>query len=120
MTIKCVYINPGPEIATVVDEPGTARYVVGNLLVITTNGPPLQADIDAFMGADPASTAEKARLAAIDANIAGFSFAGSTLAQLKAMDNNTFDTWWAANITSFALANNVLKLIARTMLRRVL
>lgn len=63
---------------------------------------------------------ERQRLAAIDSSINGFSFGGSTLAELKAMDNAAFDTWWTANVTNLAQASQVLKLLARTMLRRVL
>lgn len=63
---------------------------------------------------------ELARLAAIDATIQGFSFNGTTLAQLKAMDNAAFDSWWSANITTLAQANTVLKLLARTALHRLL
>lgn len=67
-----------------------------------------------------ALTAEEIRLAAIDANIDGFSFGGKTLTELKAMDNAAFDAWWALNVTTLAQANTVLKLLARASLRRVL
>lgn len=67
-----------------------------------------------------AQAANDARLAAIDSNMSGFSFGGQTLAQLKAMDNAAFDSWWSANVTTLAQANTVLKMIARAMLRRVL
>jgi hypothetical protein len=67
--------------------------------------------------ADAAAAAapEKARVAAVDAAIA----VDATIAQLKAMSNADFDTWWAANVTTLAQANNVLKRIARVVLRRV-
>ncbi len=69
---------------------------------------------------DAAEQAEAGRLAAIDAANAGFAFGGQTLAQLKAMTNAQFDTWWAANVTNAAQAIAVLKLVARALLRRVL
>jgi hypothetical protein len=40
--------------------------------------------------------------------------------QLKAMTSDEFDTWWSANVTTLAQANNVLKRIARVVIRRVL
>jgi hypothetical protein len=70
--------------------------------------------------ADQADINEGTRIAALDATIASFSFGGKTLAELKAMDSATFDTWWTANVTTLAQANTVLKLLARAVLRRVL
>lgn len=61
------------------------------------------------------NAAENARLAAIDASIAG----DSTIAQLKAMTIAEFDTWWAANVTTLAQANNILKRLVRLALRRL-
>ena len=68
----------------------------------------------------PAPTQAQVNGAATDANIAGFSFGGKTLAELKAMSIAEFDTWWAANITNLAQANTVLKLLARAALQRML
>ena len=46
--------------------------------------------------------------------------ADSVVASLKAMTASEFDTWWSANVTTLAQANNVLKRIARVVIRRVL
>lgn len=62
------------------------------------------------------AAAAAARLAAIDAVLA----ADATLATAKAMTNAEFDAWWAANVTNLAQASNVLKRIARVVIRRVL
>lgn len=62
------------------------------------------------------NTAELARLSAVDQAIA----TDSTVSSLKAMTNAEFDTWWAANVTNAAQAINVLKRIARVVIRRVL
>lgn len=80
----------------------------------------LTAAFAGYAAAVAATAADKARLDAIDTTIGGFSFGGSSLAQLKAMDNTAFDSWWTANVTNLAQANTVLKLLARTVLRRVL
>lgn len=74
----------------------------------------------AWAAAQPAMQAEANRLSAIDTTIAGFSFGGQTLGQLKAMDNAGFDSWWSTSVTNLAQANTVLKLLARTVLRRLL
>lgn len=66
--------------------------------------------------APPPATADDLRVAAIEATIA----ADTTLAQLKAMTNAEFDTWWASNITNSAQGNAALKRVARVVLRRVL
>jgi hypothetical protein len=63
---------------------------------------------------------DAARLAAIDAVISGFAVGGATLEQLKAMDNVAFDLWWTANTLTLVQSNVVLKLLMRSMLRRVL
>ena len=91
---------------------GCVRYQVGAWWV-DADSPPVQADVDAIVLPDP-------RLVAVDASIAGFSFGGQTLAQLKAMDNATWDAWWAANITNIAQASALLKFLARTVLRKLL
>lgn len=52
--------------------------------------------------------------------ISGFSFNGTTLAQLKEMTNAEFDTWWDTNIDTTAKALVVLKLLARAAVRRLL
>lgn len=61
-------------------------------------------------------TADELRIAAIDAEIA----ADSTISSLKEMSNTQFDAWWSANVTTAAQAINVLKRIARVVIRRVL
>ena len=76
----------------------------------------LLADWQASDYAAGAQAAEAARKASIDAVIA----ADTTIQSLRAMTNAEFDTWWAANVTNLAQANNVLKRIARVVLRRVL
>jgi hypothetical protein len=39
---------------------------------------------------------------------------------MKPMSNAEFDAWWAANVTTLAQANNVLKRLARVVVRRLL
>lgn len=39
--------------------------------------------------------------------------------QLRAATNAEFDAWWAANVTNFAQASNVLKRLTRLTLRRL-
>ena len=56
-----------------------------------------------------------ARLAVVDTTIA----ADSTVQLLKEMTAAEFDTWWTANVTNLAQANNVLKRIARIVIRRL-
>ena len=46
--------------------------------------------------------------------------ADTTLAQLKAMTNAEFDAWWLANVTTAALAIQVLKRLAKLVIRRLL
>lgn len=69
-----------------------------------------------FYAEEAAKEPERQRIAAIEAEIIG----DTILAALKAMTAAEFDTWWAANVTTLAQANNVLKRIARVLLRRVL
>jgi hypothetical protein len=82
--------------------------------------PPTQAELDAFLVSDAAMRVALAKAATLDDAVSGFSFGGQTLASLKAMDNATFDTWWAANITTLAQANVVLRLLAKAALHRML
>lgn len=70
----------------------------------------------ATIAANQAAAVERERVEAIEGTIA----ADSTVAQLKAMTNAEFDTWWAANVTNAAQAINVLKRVARIVIRRVL
>jgi hypothetical protein len=60
--------------------------------------------------------AEDARKAGIDQAIAN----DSTIQSLKAMSNSALDDWWAANVTNAAQAIQVLKRIARIVLRKLL
>lgn len=71
--------------------------------------------LQAWMDAEALKSANAARLAAIDDVIVG----DATIAALKAMDAAAFDTWWAANVTTQAQANNVLKRVTRAVIRRV-
>lgn len=82
--------------------------------------PPTQAELDAFLTSDAAAQAAAAKVATLDGAVSGFSFGGQTLATLKAMDSATFDAWWAVNITSFAQANVVLRMLAKAALHRML
>lgn len=82
--------------------------------------PPTQAEVDAFVAAQTAGDADRVRIGGIDADVAAFNFGGATLAQLKAMSNAEFNVWWAANVTSLAQANAVLKLLAKAALHRLL
>lgn len=61
-------------------------------------------------------TSEEVRCQAITDTI----IADTTIAALKAMTVAEFDTWWAANVTTLAQANNVLKRLARVVIHRVL
>lgn len=72
------------------------------------------AEIDARRNAPP--DPEVVRKAQIEQAIA----ADSVIAQLKAMTNAEFDAWWAANVTTAAQAIQVLKRLARVIIRRVL
>lgn len=45
--------------------------------------------------------------------------ADTVVAQLKAMTNAEFDTWWTTNVSTAAQAITVLKRITRIVLRRV-
>ena len=63
-----------------------------------------------------AKRVEKQRQDVIDATID----TDTQIQQLKAMTSDEFDTWWSANVTTLAQANNVLKRIARVVIRRVL
>lgn len=75
-----------------------------------------QARNDKAVAVEQAAAPERARAAAIDSAIAG----DTTLAQLKAMTTDEFDTWWGANVTNLAQANTVLKRLARVVIRRLL
>lgn len=74
------------------------------------------AEIEANKATAPAQEAERVRQAAIEQAIS----ADSQLAQLKAMTNAEFDAWWSANVTTAAQAIQVLKRLARVIIRRVL
>lgn len=125
-TIRVIYHpNPDgsrrqPNFPATDQHPNAVRYpfdhpTFGLLTVDAIGGAPTLAEIDALLGVDAAGQAEQARKAAIDAAISG----DATIAQLKAMDNAAFDAWWSANVTNLAQANNVLKRIARVVLRRL-
>ena len=43
----------------------------------------------------------------------------ATIAALKTMDNAAFDAWWDANVTNAAQAINVLKRLAKIVVRRL-
>ena len=45
--------------------------------------------------------------------------ADTTIAALKAMGNDQFDAWWATNVTTAAQAINVLKRLAKIVVRRL-
>jgi hypothetical protein len=64
----------------------------------------------------PEAIAEAARVRSINDAIAS----DNTIQSLKAMTNSEFDTWWAANVTNAAQAIQVLKRVARVVIRRVL
>jgi hypothetical protein len=107
------------------DQPGvsamlTARSAVFELLDEATFNARVatakQAAIDAATAAAPALAIEKARTDSLDAAIG----ADAVIAQLKVMDNASFNAWWTANVTNLAQANSVLKVLARVMLRKVL
>lgn len=59
---------------------------------------------------------EERRQREVDAAISG----DTTLAQLKAMSNAEFDVWWTANVSNAQQAIQVLKRLARLVIRRVL
>lgn len=67
------------------------------------------------LAARAAAAADQARQAAINQAVV----ADTVVAQLKAMTNAEFDTWWAANVSTAAQAITVLKRITRIVLRRV-
>lgn len=95
--------------------------VIGtNLVEYSGDVAPTQADVDAFLIAQAAAQAAAARIGDIDLDVAAFSFGGQTLAGLKAMTNTEFNAWWAANVTSLAQANVVLRFLAKAALHRLL
>ena len=61
------------------------------------------------------NTPEALATASIKAAVAS----DTTLAALKAMDNTEFEAWWAANVTNAAQAINVLKRLAKIVVRRL-
>ena len=65
--------------------------------------------------------AERQRLVDIDTtiNAASFGSPAVTLADLKAMTRDQFNTWWSANVTTAAQAMVVLKWIAWIAIRRL-
>jgi len=81
---------------------------------------PTQVEVDAFLLTDAAAAANRTRLSDIDLDVSAFTFGGQTLASLRAMTNAEFNTWWAANITTLAQANVVLRLLAKAALHRML
>lgn len=60
--------------------------------------------------------AEQARIETLESSVAS----NPLVAQLKAMTNAEFNDWWSANVTNAAEAINVLKLVVRVILRRLL
>ena len=82
--------------------------------------PPTQAEVDAFLTLDALAETARGRVRTLDDAVVSFSFGGKTLSELKAMDNAEFDAWWAANITTLAQANAVLKLLSKAALHRLL
>jgi hypothetical protein len=64
----------------------------------------------------PEQQVEIERVAGIDEAIK----TDATVQALKAMSSGEFDVWWAANVTTLAQANNVLKRLTRVIVRRVL
>ena len=63
-----------------------------------------------------AELAEETRKQEIDSTVSS----DTVVQQLKAMSNVEFDTWWNANVTTAAQAINVLKRLARIIIRRLL
>ena len=63
-----------------------------------------------------AELAEEARIQEINNAVSS----DTVVNQLKAMTNVEFDAWWDANVTNAAQAINVLKRLARIIIRRVL
>ncbi len=88
----------------------TSTFAIGSIEVVETrtSRAKTQAEIDA--------EAESARLATIDTTIGG----DTVLAQLRAMTNAQFDTWWSANVSTNAQAIAFMKRLARVVIRRVL
>jgi hypothetical protein len=76
----------------------------------------LRSDWAAHDAARSAIEAENLRKAEVEQAIAG----DSVVHELKGMNNAEFDAWWAANVTTLAQANTVLKRLARIVVRRVL
>ena len=75
------------------------------------------ATIDAATAANaPMLHAEADRKAGLDSAVDS----DSTLNSFKAMTNAEFNTWWDANVTTSAQAIEVLKRLARLIIRRVL
>lgn len=107
--------------ARLVEENYTA--LPGETLVPGEAIPSLQilSDPAAAAAAQSAVATNAQRLTDIDASLAAASFGvpPATLAQLKAMTRDQFNTWWSANVTNAAQAITVLKWIAWLVLRRL-
>jgi hypothetical protein len=84
------------------------------------DAPPTQVEVDTFVAAEAVLVVQRARVTEIGADVSAFTFGGQTLAGLKAMTRDEFKTWWAANITTFAQANVVLRWLAMAALHRFL
>lgn len=61
-------------------------------------------------------TAEELRLEDLDDAIS----LDTVIAQIKAMTNDEFNTWWDANVTTATQAIAILKRVVRVLIRRVL
>lgn len=75
--------------------------------------PPTDAELQTALDTLNAAAASGAT---IDAAIAG----DATVQSLKAMTSAEFDAWWTANVTNTAQLVNVVKRLARLVIRRLL
>ena len=83
---------------------------------VPTTAPVTQAQIDAeLVRLTDLYNIDVIRTGAIDTTIAG----DTTINSLKTMTNAEFDTWWTANVTTLAQANNILKRITHILLRKI-
>ncbi len=91
------------------------------ILMVCDVLPPISTLNDAIVNS--ASSADASRLQSIDDAISSTSIGQvqpATIAQLKAMTNAQFSSWFDANFTTAAQAIALLKALSRVIVRRVL
>jgi len=99
-----------------IEQNGNGNWVQAWLEEDMFSGPTQAADEAAYLAQLAAAQAEADRINDLDDAVN----TDTTLNTFKAMTNAEFNTWWSANVTTSAQAINVLKRLARLIIRRVL